>query len=418
MALSATGPDVLRPGDAGYDEARRTWNLAADLRPAGVVRATSVDDVRAAVADGGRIAAIGSGHGALPMPGLRDVLLVRTELHRAEPVAVDGACVRIPAGTPWDAVVRAAAAHGLHVPHASAPSVGAVGFLLGGGLSVYARASGVAANHVRAIELVDAEANPRRVDADTDPDLFWALRGGGGSFGVVTAIELDPLDLPTVYATRRTWPADEAEDALATWAAWTQQAPPTTTSTLRLTPDGVTVATTALAPCEYAWTPVDPAAVLDLHGEPETPTPIVSTHALLYALDLPTLLRHARAPLAAIELRHLGGRLATAPPGAGVTGHVPGAYALRAIATPADADAAGAADAALQRLDADLHAASRRTRTLTESIAPAHSLYDPAAYARLIAAKRTWDPRGRFVDPYEIAPVAASTSTSTPSGMR
>jgi hypothetical protein len=417
MALSATGPDVLRPGDARYDAARRAWNLAADLRPAAVVRATSVDDVRAAVAGGSRIAALGCGHGALPLPALRDALLVRTELHRREPVSV-GARVRIPAGTTWDAVVRAAAAQGVHVPHASAPSVGAVGFLLGGGLSVYARATGVAANHVRAIELVDADATHRRVDAATDPDLFWALRGGGGGFGIVTAIELDPLDVGPVYANRQTWPPAQAEEALATWVAWTQRAPPTATSTLRLTPAGVAVATTALHPCEYAWTQVEPTAVLDLHDEPRAPTPIVSTHALLHALDQATLLRHARAPIAAIELRHLGGALASAPTGAGVTGHVPGVYALRAFATPKDPSAAGAADAALQRLDSALHAASRRTRTLTESIARADCLYDPAAYARLIAAQRTWDPRRRFVDPYEIVPAAVSASTSTPSGMR
>ena len=106
----------------------------------------------------------------------------------------------------------AAGEHGLANLSGSAPDIGIVGYTTGGGFGWCARRYGLACNSVRAIELVTADGEQRRVDADNDPDLFWALRGGGGSFGVVTAIEFDLVELPEVFAGSVIYPADEAHE--------------------------------------------------------------------------------------------------------------------------------------------------------------------------------------------------------------
>ena len=115
---------------------------------------------------------------------------------------------RAEAGAVWHEVVEAAAEHGLAALAGSSPDVGVVGYTIGGGMSWLGRAYGLSANNVEAIELVTADGRLVRADACTEPDLFWALRGGGGSFGVVTAIELRLFPITEVYAGLLWWPAE------------------------------------------------------------------------------------------------------------------------------------------------------------------------------------------------------------------
>ena len=141
---------------------------------------------------------------------------------------------RVTAGTKWDPVVEAAAAKGLTAMHGSSPSVGVVGYTLGGGLSFYARQHGLACNKVRAIEVVTADGELARIDEEHEPDLFWALRGAGGWSAVVTAIEFDLLPMAEVFGGASFWPVEAAEAALSTWLDWTGSAPDSVTTSFRI----------------------------------------------------------------------------------------------------------------------------------------------------------------------------------------
>jgi FAD/FMN-containing dehydrogenase len=110
----------------------------------------------------------------------------------------------------WEQVTQAAAEHGLAALAGSSPDVGVVGYTLGGGLSWLGRRYGLAANSVTAIELVTPDGLFVRATEDVEPELFWALRGGGNSFGVVTALEFPPLPLREAYPGRLFWPIDQA----------------------------------------------------------------------------------------------------------------------------------------------------------------------------------------------------------------
>ncbi|HEU5486145.1 MAG TPA: FAD-binding oxidoreductase, partial [Microlunatus sp.] len=228
------------PGDTGYDVARTPWAVQVDQRPAAVAvphsAAQVVEVVRAATAAGLRIAPQSSGHGASPFAAadLSDVVLIR--LHELTGVTVDAErrVGRVLGGTLWQAVVEAAAAHGLAALHGSSPDVAVAGYTLGGGLSWYARQHGLAAHHLTAVELVLADGRLVRADAQHESELFWAVKGGGGSFGVVTALELQLLPLDSAYAGMLLWPADRAAEVAHSWARWTATLPDSVTTACRL----------------------------------------------------------------------------------------------------------------------------------------------------------------------------------------
>ena len=186
-------PSVL-PGEDGWEAARQAWNVAADQHPAAVAHPETAEDVVAAVrfarARGLRVAAQCTGHAAAELDPLDDALLVRTANLRELEIDPEARRARVGAGLQWAEVAEAAAAHGLAGPAGSSGTVGVVGYTLGGGNGWLGRRHGLACNGVSAVELVTADGELRRVDAASDPELFWALRGGGGgNFGVVTAIE-------------------------------------------------------------------------------------------------------------------------------------------------------------------------------------------------------------------------------------
>ncbi len=190
---------VHHPGDPDWDLARAAWNLSVDQRPEAVVTARSVADVqatvRAAAARGLRVAPQSTGHHASPMGPLDGTVLLRLSGLRGVSVDPASRTARVEGGAVWADVTAAAGEHGLAALAGSAADVGVAGYTLGGGLSWLARSRGLAANSVTALEVVTADGEHRRVDADHDPDLFWALRGGGGSFAVVTALELSLFPL-------------------------------------------------------------------------------------------------------------------------------------------------------------------------------------------------------------------------------
>ena len=237
-AEARTPNSVLFPWDEGWDDARLAWNLAVDQQPEAVAVPRSVDEVvgvvRWAAAEGYRVAAQGTGHNAGALGDLAGTVLVK--LHELRGVTIDPErrIARVAAGTIWIELVEAAAEHGLAALSGSSPDVGVVGYTLGGGLSFLGRKHGLTTNHVTAIEVVTADGELRRVDGENDPDLFWALRGGGGSFGVVTAVEVGLLPIESVYAGHLWFPVDRAGEVLRAWRDWTETVPEEVTSIGRI----------------------------------------------------------------------------------------------------------------------------------------------------------------------------------------
>ena len=146
----------------------------------------------------------------------------------------DARTARAEAGVIWIEVVEAAAEHGLAALAGSSPDVGVVGYTLGGGLSWLARKHGIGANQVTAIEVVTASGDLVRTDWANEPDLFWALRGGGGSFAIVTAIEFNLFPITEVYAGILWYPVEEAAEVLKAWRNWTEDLPDEMTSVGRI----------------------------------------------------------------------------------------------------------------------------------------------------------------------------------------
>jgi FAD/FMN-containing dehydrogenase len=220
---------ILPASHAGYDDARRAWNLSIDQRPSAVVQPTSAQDVAAAILfarqHGQRIAPQATGHGAWPIGPMRDTMLLRTD--RMNTVQVDPVTrtARLEPGAVWRDVVRAAAEHGLAAV-AGAPDVGVAGYALGGGLSFLSRQYGLACNTIIAVELVTADGRWQRVDADHDSELFWAVRGGGGNFGVVTAFEIALFELTEVNAGIVWFEIDCAPEVLGAFAQLTRSGLP------------------------------------------------------------------------------------------------------------------------------------------------------------------------------------------------
>ncbi len=228
---SRVGGTVVLPGDEGWDAARQAWNLAVDQRPAVVALPRSASDVQALVdfarTHGLRIAMQGTGHNASPMGPLEDTMLVKTSEMRG--VEIDAAhCVaRVEAGALWIDVTAPASELGLAPLAGSSPDVGVVGYTLGGGLSWLGRRYGLASNRLLAAELVTADGQLIRASRHENAEVFWALRGGGGNFGAVVAIEFELIPLREVYAGMLLFDAARSREVLQAWREWTTTVPDT-----------------------------------------------------------------------------------------------------------------------------------------------------------------------------------------------
>ncbi|MFZ1118090.1 MAG: FAD-binding oxidoreductase, partial [Propionibacteriaceae bacterium] len=229
---------LLTAQDANWNVARGAFNILVDQQPAGIALPRSTDDVsavvRSAAAGGKRVAAQRTGHNAEPLGSLANTVLLRTDGLGGVQIDADAGTARVGAGVLWGDLLPRASELGLAALHGSAPNVGIAGYTLGGGVSFYHRKHGLACNRVTAIELVIAGGEQIRVDADNEPGLFWALRGGGGSFGVVTALEFDLLPLPEIFAGALLFPAEQASEVLQGWREWTSGMPEEMTSVGRL----------------------------------------------------------------------------------------------------------------------------------------------------------------------------------------
>lgn len=441
------GGAVHLPGDTGYDQARTAWNFAVDQRPAAVAIPRHADDVaavvRAAAAAGLRVAPQSTGHNAGPLAaqGLTDVVIVRTSDLTEVTVDADRRICRVGGGALWLGAVEAAAAEGLACLHGSSPDVGIAGYSLGGGLGWYARLLGLATNSLTAVELVVADGSLLRVDADHHPELFWALRGGGGNFGVVTALEFALYDIETAYAGMLIWDVAEARTVLRRWATWALQAPDEVTTAFRimhLPPlpqlpemlrgrsvviiDGAVVGTddqaaTILAGLRELGPEVDtfarvPAATLSrLHMDPEGGAPAVSDSLMLAGLTddavdafVDAVGDRSTTSLMLGELRQLGGALARPAVGGGALSRFDGAFLAFACGIAATPEMGMAVQADALRLTGALSAWASGSAYLNycESEVDPSTAYGEQTWTQLQGIRSVVDPDGVFAANHEV----------------
>jgi FAD/FMN-containing dehydrogenase len=312
-----------------------------------------------------------------------------------------------------------------------------VGYTTGAGCGWLARRYGLACNSVRAVEIVTADGRLRRVDAQSEPDLFWALRGGGGNYGVVTAIEFDLIDLPEVFAGSVIYPADgRAAEIFQSWRAWTRGVPDEVTSTARflhlpplpMVPEALrdrpmltlgacyagpeSEGAELIAPLRDLGDPVMdlfetiPASQLvQIHLEPEEPVPsLVDTTSLREApaeaieAFVEVAGPDSGSPLLGAELRHAGGALASAPDGAGARSHIEGEFVFLGVGLLMAPDMANSINAHIDSICAALEPWSTAERyfNFAERQTDLDKLYNIATLARLRAVKERYDPEGVF----------------------
>jgi FAD/FMN-containing dehydrogenase len=222
--------DLVVPGDEGYDEARTIWNAMIDKRPALVVRCREATDVQKAVVfarDRNLLLSIKGGGHNIAGSALCDGGLV-IDLSAMNAVRVDERARRatVEAGATLGDVDRETQKHGLAVPTGINSTTGVAGLTLGGGFGWFSRKAGMTCDNVVSAEVVTADGKLVRASARQNPDLFWALRGGGGNFGVVTSFEfqLHPLG-PQVYAGLVVYPYEQARNVLTAYRDWAATLP-------------------------------------------------------------------------------------------------------------------------------------------------------------------------------------------------
>jgi hypothetical protein len=436
------------PSDPDYDQARQAWNLAVDQRPAAVILPESATDVAAAVryaAERGLcVAAQGTGHNAGPLGPLAGTVLLRTERMRGIRIDPQARTARVEAGVVWLDVVHAAARHGLAALAGSSPDVGVTGYTLGGGLSFLGRTYGLAASSVQAIEVITADGHLVRADHEQQPDLFWALRGGGGSFGVVTALEFGLFPVTQAYAGVLWYPVERGSQVLHAWAELTRGGPPdelTTVGRFLNLPeipaipepvrgmsfvivevyhvgdpaqaDNLLAPLRALGPVNDTIATVPMPALSHLHMDPEQPGPAAGNGLLLdrlpsQAIDALVGAAGPGAPpgLLSVEVRHLGGELARPRPGNGALASIGAEYAFRAVGMPPVRELIAPV---MARVDAVKDAiapwtAQQMYLNYAETRQPAAPFWTEHAYQRLRRIKAAVDPGDLIRSNHPIPP--------------
>jgi FAD/FMN-containing dehydrogenase len=438
--------DVYAPADAGYDAARSTFNLALDLRPAAIVVAESSSDVvnaiRFARSTGLRIAPQGTSHGADALGSLDDAILLKTTRMRGVEIYPATRTARVEAGAEWQDVTVPAAEHGLAALAGSAPDVGVVGYTLGGGMGWLARRYGLSANSVVAVDIVTTDGRLVRADKHVEPDLFWAVCGGGGSVGVVTAIEIQLYPVREVYAGALFFPIERSSEVLHAWREWTDTVPDEVTSVGRImqfppipeVPEPLRGNSYVLVEAAYLGDEFEGAELIrplrelgpaidtfgmipaptlqDLHMDPPEPVPYKGDG--MFLADAPAgaidaLVAAAGpgsdSPLLSVEFRHLGGALAEGSPGA-AQGRIDAKYAMFAVGMAITPEMG--------------EAVSSHVRVVQETLAPWRAAYDyynfaerhasaeevlPAdSYRRLREIKAKYDPTEMIVSAHPVRP--------------
>ncbi|CAM06401.1 FAD/FMN-containing dehydrogenase [Saccharopolyspora erythraea NRRL 2338] len=445
LADRVRGP-VFTPDAAEYDAERTGFQLLGPHRPAVIVGATDARDIRAAVgfaaAHGARVAVQAGGHGL--NAALEGGVLIGTR--RMSDVRVDprARTAWVEAGANWQQVIDAAAPHGLAPLAGSSPGVGAVSYTLGGGVGLMARRHGFASDHVRRFDLVTADGHLRRVTPEEEPDLFWALRGGGGNFGVVTGMEIDLVPVNALYGGGLYFDVEQVPGVLESWRRWTADVPEELTSAVSMLPfPDLLVVPEALrgrhvAQIQIAYLGaeeegarlVEPLRALGpslrdtlrvlpfsesskVFDEPDQAHAYRSANLLLPDLDpealatLPKLAGPSAPVMCVVGIRHLGGALARPPKTASAVGHRDAGYSLGVLSpvAPGEEDLVRATH--LEALEP--WRGEEIGRSLNFSFGPldeeqVRSAFAPRDYRRLTELRARHDPHALFHSNHPIPP--------------
>jgi hypothetical protein len=320
--------------------------------------------------------------------------------------------------------------------------VGIAGYSLGGGTGWYARELGLACNSLTAVEVVIGDGTVVRADATNEAPLFWAVRGGGGSFGVVTALEFQLYPIETAYAGMLVWDIADAQKVLRTWAAWAPDAPSEVTTSfriLRLPPlpdipeimrgrdlvvvDGAVLGSDdrgreliaglrALQPEMDTFDRMPAPALSRLHMDPEGPTPAVSSSSMLGSLPdagvdalVSAVGPDAESSLLLAELRQLGGALARPQEGGGALSQLDArfiAFAVAIAATPEMA-AQGQADADSYTSALSPWSNDRCYLNFSENRVDPRSAYSDGTWLKLTGIRSAVDPDDVFQANHKVA---------------
>src|SRR5271166_1223662 len=220
---------LIGPEDSDYDQARAVYNAMIDRRPGLIARAASAGDVAAAIGfareHGLELAVRGGGHSGAGLGTVDDGVVIDLSLLDDIVVDPDARTVRVGGGCTWGEVDRATGAHGLATPSGIISTTGVGGLTLGGGLGYLTRKFGLTIDNLLEAELVLASGERVRASADEHPDLFWAIRGGGGNFGVVTSFVFRLHEVGTIFGGPTFWAVEDATAVLSAYREFLPAAP-------------------------------------------------------------------------------------------------------------------------------------------------------------------------------------------------
>jgi len=428
--------DVILEGDSTWDASRKAWNLAVDQQPLAIILPESAADVVATVQlaaeHGLAIAFNAGGHNAGTIDWDDPTILLKTERMRGIQIDPARRTARVEAGVLAKPLALAAAEHDLAFLSGTSADVGVAGYALGGGLSWLGRRHGLACNSIVAAEVVLPDGRPVRADRDTEPDLFWALRGGGGNVAAVTALEFELVPLKEVYAGAMFWPIERAAEVLTAWRGWIDDLADTCQSLGRMLqlPDApflpehlrgrsfVLVEAAiigseaeavdllrpirALEPEFDSFTMMPPSDLSLVNMDPEEPLPYDGDGTLLDAFTPEAIDRLVEAfvgsPLLHVEVRQLGGALAASSPDHGVLDAIEQPFVLFTFGLAFDPEMLIAVEDHAQRILEAMAPwdSGRRYLNFTETRVDPRTIYPEATFDRLLAVKQRYDPNDMF----------------------
>ncbi len=432
---------IATPSDPDWDEVRLCWNLAVDQRPAAVALVESADDIAKTVSFAAahdlKVAGQGTGHGSAGLPPLEGTILIKTAAMRGVEIDPEARTARVEAGVLSLELGEAAQPHGLSGMPGSSPDVGVIGYTLGGGLSWLGRKHGFACNRVSAIEVVTATGELRTVDASDGADLFWALRGGGGGYAIVSALHIDLLPIAEVYAGALVFPAEVGAEAVRTYRDWAASMPDEVSSVVRfvtpppipdmpepirgkplLTIDGACIGTQAEGEEAFAslrqigetimdtlaWMPA--AGLTRIHMDPENPVPGIGEGGLVSELSDDAIDAFvglagpgSESPLLLTELRQLGGAMGRPADDGGALSHLDAGYVMYSVGMPMTPELGEAIPRHLEKIGETMkpHAADGGYFNFTEAPCDVDAILPAEICDRLREVKRRWDPESRIV---------------------
>jgi FAD/FMN-containing dehydrogenase len=437
---------VLTAGHDAWDASRQTFNLTHDQQPAALVRVASAQDVaeavRYAAEHGLRVAPQSTGHNAGPIDGLEDALLVRTDDLQEVSIDVAARRARVGSGVRWAAVADPASAAGLAPLSGSSRDVGIAGYSLGGGMGWLGRKHGLQTNALTAVEIVTADGELRRIDHDNETDLFWAVRGGGGNYGVVTALEFELFEVPEIYAGALFFPYERASEVMHAWHELVSAGLPDEITTvarvvqlppLEEIPEIIRGKSFTIVQAAYlgnerdggdllrpitelgadmnTFGMVEPNALGYLAMDPDEPMPYAGSSRMISDVSSAGIDAFVEAAgpgsgsqLANVELRSLGGALARRTPGHGARATLDGDYLMFAVGGVFTPDGYGGVLRQADGVSQALTPWDSGTRYLNfeEGEVDAQVFFDADTWRLLRALRTHWDPSGLFLANHEI----------------